>query len=202
LSVPKRERCPWAQRDLDRVYHDTEWGVPLHDERALFELLTLEGAQAGLSWSTILAKRPAYRAAFARFDPRAVARYTARDVTRLLADAGIVRHRGKIEATITNARAFLAVQAQQGSFDAYLWGFVDGRPIQNRWRAPRNVPVETDESRALSRDLRGRGFKFVGPTICYAFMQAAGLVNDHVTGCFRHAELTPRTREDARVKRR
>jgi DNA-3-methyladenine glycosylase I len=201
LSVPKLERCAWAQRDLDRVYHDTEWGVPLHDERALFELLTLEGAQAGLSWSTILAKRPAYRAAFACFDPRAVARYTARDVTRLLADAGIVRHRGKIEATITNARAFLAVQAQQGSFDAYLWGFVDGRPIQNRWRAPRNVPVETDGSRALSRDLRGRGFKFVGPTICYAFMQAAGLVNDHVTGCFRHAELTPRTREDARVTR-
>lgn len=168
--------------------------MPLHDERALFELLTLEGAQAGLSWSTILAKRPAYRAAFARFDPRAVARYTARDVTRLLADAGIVRHRGKIEATITNARAFLAVQTEHGSFDRYLWHFVDGRPIQNRWRAPRNVPVETDESRALSKDLRGRGFTFVGPTICYAFMQAAGLVNDHVIGCFRHAELTPRKR--------
>jgi DNA-3-methyladenine glycosylase I len=194
LSVPKLERCAWAQRDLDRAYHDTEWGVPLHDERALFELLTLEGAQAGLSWSTILAKRPAYRAAFARFDPRAVARYTARDVTRLLADAGIVRHRGKIEATITNARAFLAVQAEHGSFDGYLWRFVDGRPIQNRWRTPRNVPVETDESRALSRDLRSRGFKFVGPTICYAFMQAAGLVNDHVVDCFRHAQLTPRKR--------
>jgi DNA-3-methyladenine glycosylase I len=166
--------------------------VPLHDDRALFELLTLEGAQAGLSWSTILAKREAYRRAFARFDPAAVARFTARDVTRLLADAGIVRHRGKIEATITNARAFLAVQREHGRFDRFLWAFVGGRPIQNRWRTPREVPAETEVSGALSRDLRARGFKFVGATICYAFMQAAGLVNDHLVTCYRHRELRGR----------
>ena len=166
--------------------------MPLHNDRALFELLTLEGAQAGLSWSTVLAKRPAYRRAFARFDPKAVARFGARDVRRLLGDAGIVRHRGKIEATVTNARAFLAVQDEHGSFDRYLWRFVDGRPTQNRWRSPREVPAETDASRALSKDLRARGFRFVGPTICYAFMQAAGLVNDHVVTCFRHGELGPR----------
>ena len=166
--------------------------MPLHDDRALFELLTLEGAQAGLSWSTILAKRAAYRRAFARFDPAAVARFTARDVTRLLGDAGIVRHRGKIEATITNARAFLAVQKEHGGFDRYLWAFVDGQPIQNRWRGPREVPAETEVSGTLSRDLRARGFKFVGATICYAFMQAAGLVNDHLVTCYRHRELSGR----------
>ena len=191
MSVPKpdRPRCAWAQRDLDRLYHDVEWGVPLHDDHALFELLTLEGAQAGLSWSTVLAKRPAYRRVFTRFDPRTVARFGTRDVTRLLGDAGIIRHRGKIEATIANARAFLAVQDDHGTFDRYVWRFVGGRPVQNRWRSPREVPAETDESRALSKDLRARGFRFVGPTICYAFMQAAGLVNDHVTSCFRHPEL-------------
>ena len=163
--------------------------MPLHDDHSLFELLTLEGAQAGLSWSTVLAKRPAYRRAFVRFDPRAVARFGARDVTRLLGDAGIIRHRGKIEATIANARAFLSVQDDHGTFDRYVWRFVGGRPVQNRWRSPRDVPAETDESRALSTDLRSRGFRFVGPTICYAFMQAAGLVNDHVVTCFRHPEL-------------
>lgn len=198
LSAPKRDRaderprCAWAQRDLDRRYHDAEWGVPLHDDRALFELLTLEGAQAGLSWSTVLAKRPAYRRGFARFNPAVVSRFGARDVTRLLADAGIIRHRGKIEATIANAQAFLAVQKEHGSFDRYLWRFVEGRPIQNRPRVPREVPAETDVSRALSRDLRSRGFRFVGPTICYAFMQAAGLVNDHLVTCFRHRPLSGR----------
>ncbi len=182
-------RCAWARRDLDVRYHDEEWGVPRHDDRALFELLTLEGAQAGLSWSTILAKRPAYRRAFRRFHPGAVARFTARDVRRLLDDAGIVRHRGKIEATIANARAFLAVQDAHGTFDRYVWTFVGGHARQNRWRSARDVPAATDESRALSRDLSQRGFRFVGPTICYAFMQAAGLVNDHTLDCFRHREL-------------
>jgi len=188
-ATDDRPRCAWARRELDARYHDEEWGVPLHDDRALFELLTLEGAQAGLSWSTILAKRPAYRRAFRNFDPAAVARLTARDVTRLVADAGIVRHRGKIEATIGNAKAFLGVQREHGSFDRFLWDFVDRRPIQNRWRSPRDVPAETDVSRALSRVLVKRGFRFVGPTICYAFMQAAGLVNDHLTGCYRYREL-------------
>jgi DNA-3-methyladenine glycosylase I len=188
--MPERRRCAWASRELDCRYHDDEWGVPAHDDRALFELLTLEGAQAGLSWSTILAKRDGYRRAFAGFDPAAVARFTAADVRRLLSDAGIVRHRGKIEATIANARAFLAVQAEHGSFDRYVWRFVDGRPRRNRWRSTRQVPAETEESRALSRDLRRRGFRFVGPTICYAFMQAAGLVNDHTVDCFRHREVS------------
>ena len=164
--------------------------MPLHADRALFELLTLEGAQAGLSWSTILAKRDAYRRAFARFDPAAVARFTARDVRRLLADAGIVRHRGKIEATIANARAFLLVQEEHGSFHRWLWSFTGGRPRQNRWRSPREVPAATDDSRVLSRELSRRGFRFVGPTICYAFMQAAGLVNDHTLNCFRHGQLS------------
>ncbi|HET9489221.1 MAG TPA: DNA-3-methyladenine glycosylase I [Methylomirabilota bacterium] len=182
-------RCAWAVGELEQRYHDEEWGVPLRDDRRLFELLVLEGAQAGLSWSTILRKREAYRRAFARFEPTAVARFTARDVRRLLADEGIVRNRLKIESTITNARAFLAVRREQGRFADYLWGFVGGQPIQNRWRALRQVPAETDASRALSRDLIRQGFRFVGPTICYAFMQAAGLVNDHLTGCFRWAEL-------------
>ena len=188
-AVDGRARCAWARRPLDVRYHDREWGVPLRNDRKLFELLTLEGAQAGLSWSTVLAKRPAYRRAFAGFDPRAVARFTARDVARLLADDGIVRHRGKIEATIANAQAFLAVQAEHGSFGRWLWRFVDGRPLQNRWRSIRDVPAETELSRAMSKDLRTRGFRFVGPTICYAFMQAAGLVNDHTVGCFRHRDL-------------
>jgi DNA-3-methyladenine glycosylase I len=187
--TPERRRCAWAERPLDVRYHDEEWGVPLHDDRALFELLILEGAQAGLSWSTILAKRDAYRRAFAGFDPAAVARFTARDVKRLLGDAGIVRSRAKIEATIGNARAFLALQAQHGSFDAWLWRFVGGRPVRNRWRALTDVPAKTDTSLALGRALAASGFRFVGPTICYAFMQAAGMVNDHTVDCFRHAEV-------------
>ncbi|MBI1733631.1 MAG: DNA-3-methyladenine glycosylase I [Candidatus Rokubacteria bacterium] len=190
--TPARPRCAWARRDLDVRYHDREWGVPLRNDRALFELLTLEGAQAGLSWSTILAKRPGYRRAFARFDPRAVARFTARDVRRLLADDGIVRHRGKIAATIANARALLAVQAAHGTFAGWLWRFVDGRPVQNRWRSIRDVPAETELSRTLSRELRALGFRFVGPTICYAFMQAAGLVNDHTLDCFRYRQVARR----------
>jgi DNA-3-methyladenine glycosylase I len=182
-------RCRWARVEPDIAYHDEEWGVPEHDDRRLFELVVLEGAQAGLSWSTILRKRAAYRAAFAGFDAGRVARYSARDVERLLQDAGIVRHRGKIEAAIANARAFLDIQAGHGSFDRYVWTFVGGRPVVNAWRSWRQVPAETEVSRAVSRDLRRRGFRFVGPTICYAFMQAAGLVNDHTVDCFRHAEL-------------
>jgi DNA-3-methyladenine glycosylase I len=170
-------------------YHDAEWGVPVHDDRRLFELLVLEGAQAGLSWATILNKRAAYRRAFARFDPRAVARFTAAQVRRLLGDPGIVRNRAKIVATIANARAVLVVQREQGSLDAYLWRFVDGRPVQNRWRTPRDVPAETETARRLSRELKTRGFAFVGPTICYAFMQASGMVNDHLVGCFRRREI-------------
>jgi len=182
-------RCGWARGDLEIRYHDEEWGAPLHDERRLFEFLVLEGAQAGLSWSTILRKRAAYRRAFDDFDPTKVARYTARRVERLLGDAGIVRNRAKIEATIANARAFLEVQREQGSFDAYAWRFVSGRPVQNAWRSPREVPAQTETSRAMSKDLLKRGFRFVGPTICYAFMQAVGMVNDHTVDCFRQREL-------------
>jgi len=170
-------------------YHDVEWGVPLHDDRRLFEFLVLEGAQAGLAWSTILGKRPAYRRAFARFDPRKVSVYGAADVRRLLGDSGIVRNRAKIVAAIANARAFLDVRQAHGSFDAYLWRFVGGSPVQNAWRSRRHVPAETETARALSRDLKTRGFAFVGPTICYAFMQAVGLVNDHTTDCFRWREI-------------
>lgn len=180
-------RCPWPKTPLDIAYHDEEWGVPLHDDRALFELLILEGAQAGLSWSTILAKRENYRKAFDRFDAAKIARYDARKVARLLADAGIVRNRLKIAATITNAKAFLAVRDEFGSFDRHLWSFVGGRPIVNRRRKPADVPARTPESDALSKDLLARGFKFVGSTICYAFMQASGMVNDHLVSCARHA---------------
>ena len=184
------QRCAWAAGTPAMMRdHDREWGVPQHDDRRLFELLVLEGAQAGLSWSTILAKRDAYRRAFARFDPRAVARFTAASVRVLLRDEGIVRNRAKILATVVNARAFLAVQRAEGSFDAWLWRHVDGRPIQNRWRAPREVPAVTDPARVLSGDLKARGFGFVGPTICYAFMQATGMVNDHVVDCFRRREV-------------
>ncbi|MFM1851853.1 MAG: hypothetical protein RIS54_1537 [Verrucomicrobiota bacterium] len=180
-------RCPWPKSALDISYHDHEWGVPLHDDRALFELLILEGAQAGLSWSTILNKRENYRRAFDGFDAVKISRYTDRKVAALLADAGIVRNRLKIAATITNARAFLAVQKEFGSFDRYLWGFVGGKPIVNRPRTPKDVPVRTPESDALSKDLLKRGFKFVGSTIIYAFMQASGMVNDHLVTCPRHA---------------
>ena len=187
--IRARRRCPWARRGPDIGYHDREWGVPVRADRRLFELLVLEGAQAGLSWSTILARRRGYRAAFATFDAAQVARFTPARVKRLLRDPGIIRHRGKIESAINNAKAFLAVQREHGRFAAYLWSFVEGRPLQNRWRLPRHVPAETAISLALSRDLKRRGFTFVGPTICYAFMQATGLVNDHLTSCFRHTEV-------------
>jgi DNA-3-methyladenine glycosylase I len=185
--APTSRACAWPRDALDLAYHDTEWGVPLHDDRALFELLILEGAQAGLSWSTILKKREGYRAAFDRFDPKRVAAYGARQTAKLLANPGIVRNRLKIAATIRNAAAFLEVQRECGSFDRYVWSFVDGHPLDGRRRIG-DVPRPTSpESDALSRDLQRRGFKFVGSTICYAFMQAAGLVNDHVVTCPRHA---------------
>ena len=187
-----KKRCAWARGDLDVAYHDREWGVPIHRDRQLFELLILEGAQAGLSWSTILKKRPAYRKAFDGFDANKIARYSAVRVRRLMNDAGIVRNRAKIEATIANARAFLSVQREHGSFDSYIWQFVDGRPTQNAWRRHGECPAQTDTSRAMSRDLLRRGFKFVGPTICYAFMQATGMVNDHLRGCFRWREVRRR----------
>jgi DNA-3-methyladenine glycosylase I len=184
-----RVRCPWAKDPLDIRYHDEEWGLPVHDDRILFEFLVLEGAQAGLSWSTILRKRGGYRRVFAGFDPARVARFAPARVERLLADPSIVRNRAKIEATVSNARAFLAVQREHGSFDAYIWGFVGNRPRQNTWRSLKEVPAETDESKAMSKDLVKRGFRFVGPTICYAFMQAVGMVNDHAVDCFRRREV-------------
>lgn len=190
MTADGKIRCDWCLGDpLYLDYHDREWGVPLHDERSLFEFLVLEGAQAGLSWLTILRKREAYRRAFAGFDPEKVARFDARKKRALLADAGIVRNRLKIEAAVGNARAFLAVQEEFGSFDAYAWRFVGGRPIQNRWNALRELPAETPESKAWSKDLKKRGFRFVGPTIVYAHMQATGMVNDHLAGCFRHREV-------------
>lgn len=185
-----KTRCPWPGSDpLYVAYHDEEWGVPLHDDRALFELLVLEGAQAGLSWLTILRKREGYRRAFAGFDPERVARFDERKVASLVEDAAIVRHRGKIEWAVKNARAFLAVQEQHGSFDTYLWRFVDGRPLDNERRAMKGVPARTAVSDALSKDLKKRGFGFVGSTTLYAFMQATGMVNDHLVGCFRHGEV-------------
>jgi len=182
-------RCAWPKTELDIAYHDTEWGVPVHDDRRLFEMLILEGAQAGLSWSTILKKRENYRCAFDHFDARKIATYNARKVKSLLADAGIVRNRLKIAATIKNARAFLAVQKEFGSFDAYVWQFVGRKPIQNRRASLKVIPPRTPESDALSKDLLKRGFKFVGSTICYAFMQAVGMVNDHTLDCFRHQQI-------------
>ncbi|MGH2352708.1 MAG: DNA-3-methyladenine glycosylase I [Chloroflexota bacterium] len=182
-------RCAWARDELELAYHDREWGVPVHDDRMHFELLTLEGAQAGLSWHTILKKRERYRQVFDGFDPAAVAGFPPAQVDRLLDDPGIVRHRGKIESTITNARAFLAVQGEFGSFDRYVWRIVDSRPKVNHWQTLAEVPARTAESDALSADLRRRGFRFVGSTMCYAYMQAAGLVNDHTIDCFRHAAL-------------
>jgi len=183
-------RCAWVGSDpLYREYHDREWGVPVHDDRLLFEFLTLEGAQAGLSWITILRKREAYRDAFAGFDPRAVARFDDTKVAALLANPGIVRNRLKVASAVANARAFLKVQEEFGSFDAYLWRFVDGRPIQNLWRSITEIPACTPLSDAMSRDLKQRGFRFVGSTICYAHMQAVGMVNDHTADCFRWREL-------------
>jgi DNA-3-methyladenine glycosylase I len=185
-------RCGWAKRPLDIPYHDREWGVPQHEDRVLFEFLVLEGAQAGLSWSTILEKRRNFRRAFDNFNARKVARYDARKVKRLLGDAGIVRNRLKIAAAIQNAKAFLAVQQEFGSFDAYIWRFVGGHPFRNARRSLKEIPARTPESEAMSKDLIRRGFKFVGPTICYAFMQAVGMVNDHLVSCFRYLEIDER----------
>jgi len=185
-------RCAWARTEIMIAYHDLEWGVAVHDDRLLFEFLVLEGAQAGLSWSTILNKRQNYRGAFDNFDAQKVAKYDSRKIKKLLADAGIVRNRLKIEAAIQNAKAFLAVQKEFGSFDAYIWRFVDGEPIINARRRLNQIPARAPESDAMSKDLLRRGFKFVGPTICYAFMQAVGMVNDHTTDCFRHSELSKR----------
>lgn len=186
VTFAAMKRCPWAEAELQHDYHDTEWGVPSHDDRHLFEMLILEGAQAGLSWATILARRETYREAYRNFDAAAIARYDERQKARLLADPGIIRNRLKIEASVVNARAFLGVQVEFGSFDRYLWGFVNGRPIVNRWTTSSQVPARTKESDALSADLKKRGFKFVGTTICYAYMQATGLVNDHLVSCSRH----------------
>jgi len=184
---PEPERCPWCGDDpLYVAYHDEEWGVPCHDDRKLFEFLILEGAQAGLSWITILRKRENYRRALDAFDPECIARYNEKDIARLLADPGIVRNRLKIAAAIGNARCFLATREHFGSFDAYLWRFVDGRPRRNAWRTLAEVPAETAEARALSKDLQAQGYKFVGPTICYALMQAVGMVDDHLVSCHRH----------------
>ena len=182
-------RCHWAKNEVNIPYHDEEWGVPVHDEHRLFEFVILEGAQAGLSWDTILKKRARYREVFDGFDPAKVARYDKKKVRELLADAGIIRNRMKIEAAIGNAQAFLKVQEEFGTFDAYIWRFVGGRPKQNTWKTHKRVPAKTAESDAMSKDLQKRGFRFVGSTICYAFMQATGMVNDHAVSCFRHAEL-------------
>jgi DNA-3-methyladenine glycosylase I len=183
-------RCPWCGTDpLYVAYHDTEWGVPVHDEVRHFEFLVLEGAQAGLSWITILRKREAYRKAFRGFDPRKVARFGERDVKRLLGDAGIVRNKLKIRSAVANARRFLEVVKEWGSFDAYLWHFTGGKPVVNRWRTIKQIPARTALAETISRDLRGRGFTFVGPTIVYAHLQAVGVVNDHLVACFRYAEL-------------
>ncbi len=182
-------RCAWARTPLSIAYHDREWGVPVHDDNILFEFLTLEGAQAGLSWETILKKREAYRQEFASFDPALVARFSAARMARLLENPGIVRNRLKISSTVSNAKAFLAVQREFGSFDSYVWTFTGGTPRINRWRTPGQVPARTTQSDALSKDLSRRGFKFVGSTICYAFMQAVGMVNDHAISCFRYERV-------------
>jgi len=187
---PMTQRCAWATDDpLYAAYHDHEWGVPVHDERVLFEFLILEGMQAGLSWITVLRKRENFRAAFDNFEPRKITRYDETRITSLLNNPGIIRNRLKIESAIGNARAFLAVQDEFGSFDSYIWQFVGGKPIQNRWRGGAEIPSSTIHSDAMSHELKKRGFKFVGSTICYAYMQAVGMVNDHTLDCFRHAQL-------------
>jgi DNA-3-methyladenine glycosylase I len=188
-AMNQKKRCPWARTDLEIAYHDLEWGVPQHSDRVLFEFLILEGAQAGLSWSTILGKREAYVRAFSNFDPERVALYGSRQVRELLSDSGIVRNRLKISAAVANARAFLDVQKEYGSFEAYIWQFVSGHPSHKARRSMAQVPAQTPESDKMSKDLLRRGFKFVGPTICYAFMQAVGMVNDHLVSCFRREEI-------------
>lgn len=189
MTSTNEPRCEWASKQHYHAYHDTEWGVPVHDDRLLFEFLILEGAQAGLSWYTILKKREHYRTVYDNFDPRKVARYGQKKVDCLLADPGIVRNRLKVAASITNAKAFLEVQEQFGSFDAYVWRFVAGQPINHKLKRMKDIPTHTPESDALSKDLKQRGFKFVGTTICYAFMQAIGMVNDHETTCFRYGQV-------------
>jgi DNA-3-methyladenine glycosylase I len=186
-------RCPWAKNVLNIPYHDEEWGVPLHDDVKLFELLILEGAQAGLSWDTVLQKRARYREVFDGFDPKKIARYDKKKVRQLLADPGIIRNRLKIDSTISNARSFLKIQEEFGTFDAYIWQFVGGQPKQNARKSHKQVPARTAESDAISKDLKKRGFRFVGSTICYAFMQATGMVNDHLVSCFRHKDLRRRS---------
>jgi DNA-3-methyladenine glycosylase I len=190
-------RCPWAGNDLSIRYHDEEWGCPTHEDATFFEFLILEGAQAGLSWDTILKKRENYRAAFDRFDPKTIARYDRHKIQSLMKDSGIIRNRLKIASAVQNAKAFLKTQKEFGSFDAYIWKFAGGAPIVNAWRSSKQVPASTPESDAMSKDLKKRGFSFVGTTICYAFMQAVGMVNDHLTGCFRYAQLRPRKRPRA-----
>jgi DNA-3-methyladenine glycosylase I len=190
-------RCPWPTNDLSIHYHDEEWGTPAHGDITLFEFLILEGAQAGLSWDTILKKRENYRAAFNNFDPQKIARYDRRKIQILMNNAGIIRNRLKIASTVQNAKAFLEVQELFGSFDAYIWQFTGGSPIVNAWRSSKQVPASTAESDAMSKDLKKRGFSFIGTTICYAFMQATGMVNDHLTSCFRYSQLIPRKRRRA-----
>ncbi len=189
------QRCPWAKSELYMRYHDTEWGAPVHDDQLLFEFLILEGAQAGLSWETILKKRANYRAAFDEFDPTTIAKYGMKKRKSLLSNPGIVRNRLKVESAIQNAKAFLAARNEIGSFDEYIWRFVRHRPKQNSWKSMEDVPARTSESDAMSKDLQRRGFKFVGNTICYAFMQAVGMVNDHLVGCFRHEEIARMVRK-------
>ncbi|OGW95083.1 MAG: DNA-3-methyladenine glycosylase [Nitrospirae bacterium RIFCSPLOWO2_12_FULL_63_8] len=189
MSVSGKRRCEWAASELMTRYHDTEWGMPVHNDRRLFEFLILEGAQAGLSWETVLKKRPAYRKAFDNFEAKKIARYTSGKAKLLLANPGIIRNRLKIKAAMQNARAFLAVQKEFGSFNRYIWQFTGGRPRINAWRSLKQLPARTAESDAMSRDLKQRGFTFVGSTICYAFMQAVGMVNDHLVGCFRYRKV-------------
>jgi DNA-3-methyladenine glycosylase I len=196
------KRCEWANKnEFEQSYHDHEWGVAIHDDRRLFEFLILEGAQAGLSWSTILRKREGYRKAFDNFDARKISQYSKADVSRLLTNPEIIRNRLKINATITNARAFLQVQKEFESFDRYIWQFVNDRPIQNSWRKMTDIPSSSPESEAMSKDMQRRGFKFIGATICYAFMQAVGMVNDHVVGCFRYKELKNKGKRTGSVRR-
>lgn len=196
------KRCEWGNKgELEQAYHDNEWGVAIHDDRTLFEFLVLEGAQAGLSWSTILRKREGYRKAFDHFDVRKIARYSGDDVSRLLGNSEIIRNRLKINAAITNARAFLQVQGECGSFDRYIWQFAPGSPVQHSWERIADIPCSTPESETMGTDLRKRGFKFAGATICYAFMQAVGMVNDHVVGCFRYEELRNKDEDNRMVPR-
>ncbi len=188
-AQPGIVRCPWAQKEINIPYHDQEWGVPVHDDRTWFEFLTLEGAQAGLSWDTILQKRKRYREVFAEFEPDKVAKFDSKRVRQLLRDPGIIRNKLKVNSTISNAKAFRQVQKEFGSFDAYIWGWSGGAPIQNQWKTHRGVPAQTPLAKSISKDMQKRGFRFVGPTICYAMMQATGIVNDHLVTCFRYAAL-------------